>query len=142
MSSEQDVLALACHEHGITSPADFSKRFGIVPATITSHAALILVETPQWVTETWLPNAGTTRIVWVPEVVRAYAAVYGVCQRDDESDHDYVLRIQATVKQRMEEISCPTKTRKRPVHTSVTASGSNAPGVVQPTYNPSPCRSD
>lgn len=97
-----DLLA-ACCECGITGPRDFRARFGIVPAAITLHTALILVETPQWVTETWLPNAGTTRIVWVPEVVRAYAAVYGVHQRDNESDHDYVLRIQATIRQRMEE---------------------------------------
>ncbi len=97
------LLAATCREHGITGSRDFRARFGIVPAAITLHAALILMETPQWVTETWLPNAGTTRIVWVPEVVRAYAAVYGVCQRDDESDHDYVLRIQATIKQRTEE---------------------------------------
>lgn len=99
-----DLLAAACREQGITGAADFSARFGIAPALLTPSAALALVTTPAWVADIWIPNAGTTRIVWVPEVVRAYAALYGVCQRDDENDHDYVLRIQATIKQRTEEI--------------------------------------
>lgn len=99
MESERDALAAACRGCGIAGPADFRARFGIAPATLTPHAALVLVETPRWVTERWLPNAGKTCIVWVPKVVRAYAAVYGVHQWDDESDHDYVLRIQATIQQ-------------------------------------------
>lgn len=104
MENERDALALACREHGITSPADFRARFGIAPATLTPHAALILVEMPAWVTEIWIPNAGTTRIVWVPEAVRAYATVYDVHQRDGEDDHAFVLRLQSMIRQEKEQI--------------------------------------
>ncbi len=103
MTDVRNALAAACRERGITGPADFHARFGVAPATLTPHAALVLVETPEWVAATWLPNAGKTRIVWVPGAVRAYAAVHGVHQRDDENDHDFALRIQATLRRRMEE---------------------------------------
>ncbi len=35
---------------------------------------------------------------------RVVTAVFSVHQRGDESDHDYVLRIQATITQPMEEV--------------------------------------
>ncbi len=98
MGDPHAALAVACRERGIIGPAAFHARFGIVPAALTAHAALVLVETPEWVTATWLPNAGRTRVVWVPQAVRTYAAVFSVHQRGDESDHDFVLRIQTTIR--------------------------------------------
>jgi hypothetical protein len=103
MTDVRNALTAACRERGITSPADFRARFGVAPASLTPHAALVLVETPAWVTEIWIPNAGSTRVVWVPRAVRAYAAVHGIYQRNDEHDHDFTLRIQATIRCRMEE---------------------------------------
>ncbi len=97
MDDVRNALAAACRERGITGPADFHARFGIAPAALTPHAALILVETPEWVTETWLPNAGTTPVVWIDATVRAYAAAYGVTQREGECDHNFNDRLRRAI---------------------------------------------
>lgn len=103
MTDVRNALAAACRERGITGPADFRARFGVAPAALTPYAALVMVETPAWVMEIWLPNAGPTRVVWVPRAVRDFAAVHGIHQRDDEDDHDFNMRIQATIRHRMED---------------------------------------
>ncbi len=95
-----ESLAVACRERGITGASDFSARFGIAPALLTSSAALVLVMTPAWVTDIWIPNAGRTPVVWVPAAVRAYAAVFGIAQHEGESDHDFTMRLQTAIHER------------------------------------------
>jgi hypothetical protein len=96
----RDALAIACRERGIASAEVFRERFGIAPASLTSQAALTLVTTPAWVIEIWLPNAGSTPVVWVPAAVRVHAGGYGIHQQEGESDHAFTLRLQATLREK------------------------------------------
>jgi len=86
-NAAHESLAAACRECGITGAADFSARFGIAPALLTPSAALALVMTPAWVTDTWIPHAGRTPLAWVPAAVRTSAAVFAIAQHAGESDH-------------------------------------------------------
>ena len=92
-----EELSRALHTAGICNPYDFRERFGVTPGTLTPQVALALVIAPTWVTEVWIPNSGTTLVVWVPTAVRAYAAALGITQREDERDHDFNDRIKAAV---------------------------------------------
>lgn len=92
------ALLAALRERGITDREAFRRRYGIPAEHLTAADALTLVTTPAWVTETWLPNSGTTPVVWVPAAVRAYAAVYGIAQREGESDHAFNDRLRREIR--------------------------------------------
>ncbi len=87
---------------GLRSPQDFTIRFGVSPTHLTPTAALALLDTPDWVLDVWLPNSGTTPVVWIPVAVRKYAAALGIHQSKDESDHTFDGRIKVAVTERRE----------------------------------------
>lgn len=92
------ILKAALKERGITSAEDFRKRFGAPLAAFTVADALAIVHLPAWVTDVWLPHAGSTHVVAVPQAVRRYGELLGLKQRDDD-DHDYAARLQAAFKE-------------------------------------------
>lgn len=97
-----DALATALHARGITTPQAFHAAFGIPPGVLTAAAALVLVNTPRWVTEWWLAVDDPTPCVWVPDAVRQYAAVFGLVQEPGESDDTFVQRLRVSLPQRGE----------------------------------------
>lgn len=97
MADILEELNAALAERGITCPDDFRRRYGVAPAALSPAAALALVETPPWVTDTWLPNAHGTPVVYIPSAVRGYAAVFGLTQAEDESDHNFNERIRTAL---------------------------------------------
>ncbi len=92
-----DELNRRMHARGLHSPQDFSIRFGMSPTHLTPTAALALLDTPDWVLDVWLPNSGTTPVVWIPVAVRKYATALGIHQSNDESDHTFDGRIKVAV---------------------------------------------
>jgi hypothetical protein len=109
MDDVRAALAAACRERDITGPDDFRRRFGVAPAALTPRNALTLVTTPDWVTEMvteiWIPNSGTTPVVYVPQAVRTYAAVFGIAQCDGESDHDFNKRLRGEIRGHMTSVA-------------------------------------
>ncbi len=97
-SSQYEQLAAAMRAQRIAGPEEFRKRYGIVPATLNATAALTLVKTPAWVREIWLPNSGATPVLYVPQAVRAFAAVYGITQDEGESDHAFNNRLTVAIR--------------------------------------------
>ena len=97
-----DALATALHERSITTPEAFRQAFGISPGSLTASAALVLVNTPRWVPEWWLAVDDPTPCVWIPEVVRRYAAVFGFVQEAGESDDAFARRLRVSLPQRGE----------------------------------------
>ncbi len=97
MDDRYPSLAAALAERGVATPAAFRARFGISPHDISKEGAVILLQTPAWVMDVWLPNVGKTSIVYVPHPVRAFAAAHGVKQETDETPHQFTLRIQRSL---------------------------------------------
>ncbi len=102
------ALTRACRTAGITSAEDFAARFGVRRAALSVTAALTLVTTPAWVREVWLPTAGTTPVLYIPQAVRALARAYGITQDAGESDHAFNHRLQRGIAD-----------RRTPCHTAI-----------------------
>jgi hypothetical protein len=107
MTDTERVLRAALRERGITTPEQFQERYGVPLHHLTLDKAYQIVTTPAWVTTIWIPNAGSTPVVWVPAAVRNYGAIFGIVQADDENDHDFTLRLRAA----MQNETVPSVTR-------------------------------
>jgi hypothetical protein len=83
------ALAHVLGAYRITGPEEFQRRYGVPPASLSAAAALTVV--------TWMENAGSTPVVWMPQAVRAFAARHGLVQDDGESDHAFTVRLRAAI---------------------------------------------